>query len=89
MPNDGAELVCEHIGPVAVLRLNRPAVRNALGSGLVGALNTTLLDLEDSGRVRAAVLTGAPSGFWAGSDLVDASGGGSSAPGWRFEHTFR
>ncbi|MGW2223316.1 hypothetical protein ACWCSD_50700, partial [Nonomuraea sp. NPDC001684] len=36
-PSDGG-LACERRGAVAVLRLDRPRVRNALGSGLVAAL---------------------------------------------------
>jgi enoyl-CoA hydratase/carnithine racemase len=74
-PNDAnAELLCERTGAVAVLRLHRPAVRNALGSGLVGALSDTLTALNNDAGVRAAVLTGAPPGFCAGSDLKELAG---------------
>jgi enoyl-CoA hydratase/carnithine racemase len=70
----GAELLCERDGAVAVLRLNRPAARNALGSGLVDRLLATLTALHDDPGVRAAVLTGAPPGFCSGSDLKELAG---------------
>ncbi|GGT07877.1 enoyl-CoA hydratase/isomerase family protein [Nonomuraea spiralis] len=72
-PSAGS-LECERRGAVAVLRLNRPHVRNALGSGLVAELGGTLAALDDDPEVRAAVLTGAPPGFCAGSDLKELSG---------------
>ena len=56
---------------VAVLRLNRPAVRNALNAASVGRLATLLLELDDDPGVRAVVLTGSPPGFCAGSDLTE------------------
>jgi enoyl-CoA hydratase/carnithine racemase len=59
---------------VAVLRLNRPAVRNALSAALVDRLASTLLDLDDDPGVRAVVLTGSPPGFCAGSDLTELAG---------------
>jgi enoyl-CoA hydratase/carnithine racemase len=61
-------------GPVALLRLNRPAVRNALSSGLVDRLGAALCALDDDPEVHAVVLTGAPPGFCAGSDLKELAG---------------
>ncbi|HEV2886392.1 MAG TPA: enoyl-CoA hydratase/isomerase family protein [Jatrophihabitans sp.] len=57
-----------------VLRLNRPAVRNALNAALVDRLATILLELDDDPDVRAVVLTGSPPGFCAGSDLTELAG---------------
>lgn len=54
-----------------LLRLNRPAVRNALDSALVHRLSALLAELEQDPAVRAVVLTGAPPGFCAGSDLTE------------------
>lgn len=59
---------------VAVLRLNRPAVRNALSAALVQRLATLLAELDDDPEVRVAVLTGSPPGFCAGSDLTELAG---------------
>ncbi|MFJ2034185.1 enoyl-CoA hydratase/isomerase family protein [Streptosporangium sp. NPDC087985] len=69
-----AELSCERDGSVAVLRLNRPAARNALSSGLVEQLSATLTALDDNDEVRVAVLAAAPPGFCAGSDLKELAG---------------
>ena len=59
---------------VAVLCLNRPAVRNALSAALVHRLLTLLLQLDDDPGVRAVVLTGSAPGFCAGSDLTELAG---------------
>lgn len=69
-----ADLLCERDGPVAVLRLNRPAVRNALGSALAERLGSTLTALDADPDVRAVVLTGSPPGFCSGSDLKELAG---------------
>ena len=61
-------------GGVAVLRLNRPAVRNALNGASVDRLATMLLELDDDPGVRVVVLTGSPPGFCAGSDLTELAG---------------
>ncbi|GIH67798.1 enoyl-CoA hydratase/isomerase family protein [Sphaerimonospora thailandensis] len=65
------DLLSEHDGVVAVLRLNRPAVRNALGVEAVERLAAALTAIEEDPRVRAAILTGAPPGFCSGSDLKE------------------
>jgi enoyl-CoA hydratase/carnithine racemase len=67
----GTELHLERHGTVALLRLHRPAVRNALGAALVRDLGEALHVLDGSPDVRAIVLTGAPPGFCAGSDLKE------------------
>ncbi|MBV9822870.1 MAG: enoyl-CoA hydratase/isomerase family protein [Actinobacteria bacterium] len=57
-----------------LLRLNRPAVRNALDSALVDRLLAVLAELDDDPEVRAVVLAGTPPGFCAGSDLTELAG---------------
>jgi methylglutaconyl-CoA hydratase len=56
-------------GPVAVLRLNRPEVKNALSPALMAALGDRLDELEAEHDVRAVVLTGEGSVFCSGADL--------------------
>lgn len=56
-------------GPVAVLRLNRPEVKNALSPALIAALSDRLRELEASTDVRAVVLTGQGNVFCSGADL--------------------
>ncbi len=63
------DLSLELQGPVAVVRLNRPAKRNALGDALVLALRDTFQNLPDG--VRAAVLAGQGEHFCAGLDLSE------------------
>lgn len=56
---------------VAVVTLNKPARRNALGSECMAGLLETLVSLNRGGECRAIVLTGAPPAFCAGSDLKE------------------
>jgi enoyl-CoA hydratase/carnithine racemase len=59
---------------VAVLTLDRPRRRNALGSDLISALRSAFRDVEVDDGVQAVILTGSPPGFCAGSDLKELSG---------------
>jgi enoyl-CoA hydratase/carnithine racemase len=56
-------------GDVAIVRLNRPAKRNALSDALVLAVRRTFEELPST--VRAAVLDGAGDHFCAGLDLSE------------------
>lgn len=63
------DLSIEHHGAVAVVRLNRPAKRNALSDGLILALRDAFQNLPAS--TRAAVVDGAGEHFCAGLDLSE------------------
>ncbi len=63
------DLNIEVRGAVAVVRLNRPAKRNALSDGLVLAIRDAFEGLPDA--VRAAVIDGAGEHFCAGLDLSE------------------
>jgi methylglutaconyl-CoA hydratase len=58
----------EHSGPIAILTLNRPEVRNALSPALLQALGVRLNALEADPNVRAIILTGNGI-FSSGADL--------------------
>lgn len=58
-------------GPVAVLRLNRPAQLNALTADVLVQLRGAVERLGADERVRALVLTGTGRAFCAGQDLSD------------------
>ncbi|CAD5109152.1 enoyl-CoA hydratase-related protein [Zestomonas carbonaria] len=61
---------------VALLTLNRPAVRNALNLALRKALAEQVRRLDEDPAVRVIIISGGPSVFAAGADLgelVDAS----------------
>jgi enoyl-CoA hydratase/carnithine racemase len=61
----------EFAGPVAHLRLARPAKRNAMNDALVAQLHRAFVDWPDS--VRAVVLSGEGAHFCAGLDLSEIS----------------
>lgn len=65
------ELKLETQGRVAVLSINRPTRRNALGDELIAKLRATFHDLDANDIVGAVVLTGSDPGFCAGSDLKE------------------
>ncbi|WP_185996695.1 enoyl-CoA hydratase [Nocardioides campestrisoli] len=74
----GMVLLQERIGQVALLRLNRPEVRNALNVELVTSLRATLAELAVDDEVRAVVLTGNGKAFCAGLDLVELETSGAN-----------
>lgn len=61
---------------VAVITLNRPAVRNAMNRELRDALMAALQRVRDDDTIRAAVLTGAGKTFCAGADLKERAQAG-------------
>lgn len=69
-------LIIEREGPVAVLTLNRPRVKNALNAALLSALHSAVRAAGEDPAVRAIVLSGAGGAFCAGADLkaTDADG---------------
>ncbi len=67
-------LLCERRADVAIVTLNRPERRNALGSELLGALIEQFAALDVDPSAKAIVLTGAGKGFSAGADLKEFSG---------------
>lgn len=71
--SEGQVLDVERAGPVAVLRIVRPEVHNALNARVLAQLDRALADLP--GDVRAVVLTGAGTkAFSAGADLDELAG---------------
>jgi enoyl-CoA hydratase len=70
------ELVRERRGDVVVLRLNRPAARNALTPALLRAIGDAVVAVEADADVRAVVLTGTGDrAFCAGMDLRSFTSG--------------
>jgi 2-(1,2-epoxy-1,2-dihydrophenyl)acetyl-CoA isomerase len=65
-------LIIEREGPVAVLTLNRPHVKNALDAALLDALLSAVRAAGEDPAVRAIVLTGAGGAFCSGADLKSA-----------------
>jgi enoyl-CoA hydratase/carnithine racemase len=57
-------------GPIRLVRLNRPAKKNALTGDMYDAL-TAALESAAEGDIRCVVLAGGPDAFCAGADLQD------------------
>jgi len=74
MPPDAeASVLIERRGPVAIVRLNRPAALNAVDAQLRAELGAALRALDADARVTAAVIAGAGErAFCAGQDLHEA-----------------
>ncbi|MEA2514034.1 MAG: enoyl-CoA hydratase [Thermomicrobiales bacterium] len=77
-PNDSLQpadalnhLVTSREGHVALVRINRPHVRNALNQALMGDLVVTLEALDSDLEVRVIVLTGDERAFAAGADITE------------------
>jgi crotonobetainyl-CoA hydratase len=84
-----AALLQRH-GPVAVITLNRPEVRNAVNTEVATAVGTFLAEADHDPEVRAVVVTGAGDrSFCAGADLKAMANGGARPfhpdhPEWGF-----
>ena len=68
------ELRCVLVSGVAVVTLNKPEKKNALGDILTPALRALLPILEADDRVRCILLTGAGNAFCAGGDVSEMGG---------------
>jgi enoyl-CoA hydratase len=69
--NELQYLEVERHGAVALLRLNRPEVLNALCMGLMQDLAATLAELDGDDDVAVIVLTGNDKAFAAGADITE------------------
>jgi enoyl-CoA hydratase/carnithine racemase len=76
-------LLREDAGPVAVLTLNRPDIRNTLSEAMLAALGSTLTAIAGDRAVRAVVLTAKGPGFSGGHDLKEMTARRSDADGGR------
>jgi enoyl-CoA hydratase len=61
----------EKDGPLGLITINRPEVKNALNLTVFRALNDVLDIVEKDDDVRAVIITGAGSAFVAGADIND------------------
>ena len=68
------KVLCDINNQVALVRLNKPARRNALCTRLLSELEQTFQQLADDDDVRVIVLAGNGAGFCAGADLNDTKG---------------
>ena len=61
-------------GRVALIRLNRPEVLNALNGALAAELAAAALELESDCDIGAMVITGSERAFAAGADIAEMAG---------------
>ncbi len=64
-------LLRENVGPIAILTLNRPQVRNTLSEAMLAALGEELSNLAADTRIRAVVLAAKGPAFSGGHDLKE------------------
>ncbi len=84
MTSTEQELLVSTEGHVRLLRLNRPARRNALSRSLTVAISTAILEAEEDSGVRVIVLTGTgEAAFCAGGDLKEMRGNDDAGVGFR------
>ncbi len=78
-------LVSIELESILVLRLNRPAVCNAINAVMMQELNSFWSSVEEQADVRAIVITGeSDRAFCAGADLKERQG--LSTSDWRRQH---
>jgi enoyl-CoA hydratase len=74
-------LVVERRGPVLLVRLDRPEVRNALSWTMIGGISQAVAAAEGDPEIRVLVLTGTGDrAFCSGIDLRTIAEGTSAAP---------
>ena len=66
-----SNILLERHEAVALIRLNRPAVYNALNNALMNELSEALATLEADDAIRVIVLTGNDKAFAAGADISE------------------
>jgi enoyl-CoA hydratase/carnithine racemase len=76
------DLLVERDGTVAVVRLNRPQVGNAMTMELFAELQAVCDGLDADDSVRAIVITGSGAMFCAGTDLSAGGATWSDQTGW-------
>jgi len=72
--NADHRVTTERRGRVLVVRMDRPAKRNAVDAAMTAALDAALNELEDDPDLWCGVLTGGPEMFCAGTDLAQGPG---------------
>jgi enoyl-CoA hydratase/carnithine racemase len=81
-------LLRENDGPIAVLTLNRPTIRNTLSEAMLAALADEFTAIAKDTAVRAVVLAAKGPGFSGGHDLKEMTARRADADGGRayFKH---
>ena len=78
---DGKVLVSQD-GPVTIVTINRPQVKNACDVETVQTLHDVFAAFEADDEARVAILTGAAGAFCAGADLAELASGAAIGFCW-------
>lgn len=70
---EAKEIEVSRIGPVTIISINRPHVRNAINKSTARSLREAWLDFEADEKALVGILTGGDKVFCAGADLNDVS----------------
>src|SRR5947209_2022034 len=68
------EILVSHDGPITIITLNRPQVRNAINKPAADALYNAWMTFEADEQALVGILTGGDAVFCAGADLRDIAG---------------
>jgi len=79
MQSEMQRVVIERDGPIAIVRLNRPDVLNAIDLAMWQALLGAFEGLRDERDVRVCLITGNGRGFCSGADLKETAWKGETA----------
>lgn len=69
------QILFEKKGPVGILTLNRPQVRNAISAEMAEAIEAVVAHCDDDREIRACIITGVGPVFCAGADLKEVARG--------------
>ncbi len=78
----GGKVLVARDGPVTVVTINRPEVKNACDVETVQTLHDVFMEFEADDAARIAILTGAGGAFCAGADLGELASGASIGFCW-------
>jgi enoyl-CoA hydratase len=68
-PTEAAEILVEEIGPIAIVRFNRPQQRNPLSIKVLDQLDALLNSFASDNNIRAIIFTGSENVFLSGADI--------------------
>ncbi|WP_027579841.1 crotonase/enoyl-CoA hydratase family protein [Bradyrhizobium sp. Ai1a-2] len=77
---ESRKLLVENDGPVTIITINRPEVRNAIDNETAAELTKALRAFDSASDQAVAVLTGAGGHFCAGADLKELAAGREYKP---------
>jgi enoyl-CoA hydratase len=81
MDKNTKEVKVSHNGPITIISINRPHVKNAINKSTAQALKDAWLDFETDENALVGVMTGGDEVFCAGADLNDVDELGADIDG--------